>query len=102
MSLMRLVWNSLHVHPKYQKQGIGTALLRWGFEQFDLEKEKIWIQTQMRGRNVYRKFGWVDVENFDIDLSRWGGEMRGYGMHRSPSMLRHPGKFERIDGVSDV
>ena len=78
---------------------MGSALLRWGFEKFDLEMEKIWIQTQMRGRNVYRRYGWVDVENLDVDLSEWGGKMRGFGMHRSPCMLRQPGKFERIEGI---
>ena len=96
-----IVWNSLHVLPQYQRQGIGSGLLRWGFEEFDLEKEKVWLQTQMRGRNVYRRYGWVDVDYLDIDLSRWGGEMRGWGMHRSPCMLRAPGSFIKIEGTVD-
>ena len=96
---MATVWTSLHVLPKYQRQGIGTALLKWGFERFGLESEKVWIQTQMRGRNVYRRWGWTDVENFDVDLSRWAGPMKGFGVHRSPSMLRVPGKFERVEGI---
>lgn len=87
--------------PEYQKQGIGTALLRWGFKEFDLEKEKVWIQTQMRGRNVYRRYGWEEVDHLNIDLSEWGGKLRGFGVHRSPCMLRQPGPFEKIDGIVD-
>ena len=63
------VWDSLFVKPKHQSRGIGTELLRYGFAEFGLEKETIWLSTQMRGRNVYRKYGWEDVENIDIDMS---------------------------------
>ena len=91
----------MFVKPEYQKQGIGTALLRWGFNEFDLEKETVWLNTQMRGRNVYRRYGWESVEHLDIDLSEWGGKLRGFGIHRSHSMLRKPGIFTKIEGIMD-
>ncbi|MCJ1385137.1 hypothetical protein MMC17_008256 [Xylographa soralifera] len=94
-----VAWSSLHVLPEYQRQGIGTALLAWGFEAFGLEREIVYIGTQMRGRNLYRRYGWVDVAFVDVDLSEWGGKLRGYGVHRSPIMLRQPGEFVRLEGV---
>ena len=84
--------------PEYQRLGLGSALLEWGFRSFGLETETVYIGTQMRGRNLYRKYGWEDVDYVDIDLSEWGGKLRGYGVHRSPIMLRRPGRFVRIDG----
>ncbi|MCJ1472986.1 hypothetical protein MMC13_001635, partial [Lambiella insularis] len=94
-------WGSLHVLPEYQRMGIGSALLEWGFQQFNLEKEKVWLGTQMRGRNLYRRYGWEDVDHVDIDLSDWGGKYRGYGIHRSPLMLRQPGRFQRVEGIAN-
>jgi hypothetical protein len=76
-------------------------LLRWGFKQYGLEKEKVWLNTQMHGRNIYRRFGWVDVEFFDVDLVEWGGKYRGFGIHRTPLMLRQPGEFRKIEGIVD-
>ncbi|MCJ1285559.1 hypothetical protein MMC26_004900 [Xylographa opegraphella] len=94
-------WSALHVLPEYQRQGIGTALLAWGFETFGLERELVYIGTQMRGRNLYRRYGWVDAGFVDVDLREWGGQLRGYGIHRSPVLLREPGRFVRVEGVVD-
>jgi GNAT superfamily N-acetyltransferase len=95
----RAVWQSLFVKPEWQRRGIGSALLRWGFAEFGLEKQLVWLTTQMRGRNIYRKYGWVDVEYVDVDLSEWGGRYRGFGIHRSPLMLRQPGELKEIEGI---
>ncbi|MCJ1433709.1 hypothetical protein MMC27_003073 [Xylographa pallens] len=96
-----VAWSALHVLPEYQRQGIGTALLQWGFEAFGLEREVVYIGTQMRGRNLYRRYGWVDVGFVDVDLREWGGKLRGFGVHRSPVMLRQPGGWGRVEGVVD-
>ena len=90
------VWDSLFVKPQHQRRGIATEMLRYGFAEFDLEKNLIWLSTQMRGRDFYRKYGWENVDNVDIDLSEWGGKYCGFGIHRSPLMLRQPGKFKKI------
>ncbi|MCJ1246111.1 hypothetical protein MMC30_003316 [Trapelia coarctata] len=94
-----VVWNSLFVKPEYQRQGIGSELLRWGFATFGLEKHLVWLTTQMRGRNIYRKYGWVDVDHVDVDMSEWGGKLRGFGVHRSPLILRQPGELNKIYGI---
>ena len=75
--------------------------MAWGFEHYDLHDQKIWIQTQMRGRNLYRKLGWVDVDYFDIDLSEYGGKYRGLGVHRSPCLLRMPSPLVRVEGIME-
>ena len=88
--------HSLHVLPAYQQKGVGTELLRWLFKTYGLDKELIWVNTQLRGRdNLYSKFGWQDMEVVDIDLSKYLGEGNGFGVHRSVGMLRYPGELKR-------
>ena len=89
--------HSMHVLPEYQQRGIGTELLKWLFKTYSLDKELIWVNTQLRGRNyLYSKFGWQDMEVIDIDLSKYLGKGNGFGMHRSVGMLRHPGELKRV------
>ena len=94
--------HSLHVLPPYQQKGIGTELLKWLFKTYNLEKELIWLNTQLRGRDrLYSKFGWQDMEVIDIDLSKFlGEEGNGFGIHRSVGMLRYPGKLNRKGDLS--
>lgn len=89
--LIAAVWNSLYVLPAYQRQGIGSMLIRYGLENLPLDELPIWLCTQMRGRNLYLKFGWEDVDCIDVDLGELAGPNNGYGMHRSPCMVRPPG-----------
>lgn len=44
----------------------------------------------MRGQGIYGKFGWEDVDCIDVDLAERAGPGLGYGMHRSPCMVRPP------------
>ncbi|KAH6666985.1 acyl-CoA N-acyltransferase [Halenospora varia] len=88
------VWGSLYVLPEYQRKGIGSAILRWGFERYALEKETVFIQTFMGAQGMYARYGWEVVDATVIDLAEWGGELRGFGLHRSPQMIRQPGPFK--------
>ena len=79
------------VLPAHQRMGIGSALLRYGFENLEADKVPIWLITQMRGRAMYQKFGFEDFDVLDVDFSEFAGPYRGFGVHRSICMVRQPG-----------
>ena len=79
------------VLPAHQRKGIGSAMLRHGFEKLGAAEVPIWLITQMNGHELYKKFGFEEVEVVDVDLSEYTGLYRGYGVYRSICMLRQPG-----------
>ncbi|MCJ1460411.1 hypothetical protein MMC28_010793 [Mycoblastus sanguinarius] len=87
-----VVLTSLHVLPAYQRKGIGSLLVRYGLETLRFDELPVFLSTQMRGRNFYSKLGWEDADFLDIDLEKWAGPLSGYGVHRSPCMIRPPGR----------
>ena len=96
------VLHSLHVAPSYQRKGIGTALLRELFEKHGLAEQHVWLNAQLRGRDVYKKFGWRLVESVYIDLADSLGEGKGWGVHRSVFLLREPGNFGRVNTCTEM
>ena len=84
-------WTHLMVLPDFQRNGIGSALFRHGFENLGADEVPIWIVTQMRGRAMYLKFGFQDLDVIDVDLSEYAGPWQGFGIHRNICMLRQPG-----------
>ena len=62
------------VLPSYQRKGIGTALMRHGFEN----------------RDMYQTLGFEDVDVVDVDFSEYMGKHKGYGVHRDICMIRQP------------
>jgi len=85
-----VVWSSLYVLPLYQGRGIGRQLLDWGFTNFEIGRYPIWLSTTARARLFYLKYGWEDVDHVDIDLAKWTVPLSGFGMHRTPCMIRKP------------
>ncbi len=55
----------------------------------DRELLDTYLQSQMVAHELYRRFGWEDVEVLDTDLDQWSPEMK-LGVHRVVCMLRHP------------
>ena len=76
------------MHPDHQRRGIGTQLVEHLFKRYELEQELVFVQTLASSEGFYTKFGWVTADSTDVDLSKWGGSDRGYGLHRAPQMLR--------------
>ena len=76
----------------FQRQGIGSALFRYGLEKLGADESPIWLVTQMRGRAMYLRFGFEDVDVVDIDLSEYAGPFQGFGVHRNICMVRQPGR----------
>jgi len=79
------------VLPLFQRKGIGSALFRYGLQTLGADEVPIWLVTQMRGRAMYLKFGFQDVDVIDIDLSEYAGPYQGFGIHRNICMIRQPG-----------
>ena len=87
---MFTVLGALYVTPDRHGQGIGRQLVEHIYSRYDLDKELVIVQTRAVSEGFYTKLGWVTVDSTDIDLSEWEGKGKGFGMHRSPQMLRYP------------
>jgi GNAT superfamily N-acetyltransferase len=84
------VWQALYILPTYQRKGIGTALIRWAFDAYDLSKHDMYLQTAHAMMLFYQKLGWRNVGATEVDLAHWGGEGMGFGVHRTDHMNRVP------------
>ena len=73
-----------------QGRGIGTKLIENLYSKYELDNELVLVQTRAMSEGFYQRLRWKTVDSTDVDLSEWGGKGRGYGVHRSPQMLREP------------
>jgi len=87
------IWQSLYVAPDYQRKGIGSSMLKWAFDEYGLGNDFVFVQTLAGAEKMYEKYGWVEKDATVIDLAEWGGVNRGYGVHRSPQLVKGPGPF---------
>jgi ribosomal protein S18 acetylase RimI-like enzyme len=78
------------VHPTRQNQGIGRKIVEFLDKEYGIDKALVVLQTNATAEDFYKKLGWETVNSTDIDLSEWAGKGRGYGVHRSPQMVRYP------------
>ena len=85
---------ALYVRIDWHGHGIGRDLVEYVYSKYDLDKELVIVQTRAVSEGFYAKLGWVTADSTDIDLSEWGGKGMGYGLHRSPQMLRYPKSSE--------
>lgn len=81
---------AIYVKPGYQRNGVGRQLVEFIYSEYDLHKELVIAQTRCVSEGFYKRLGWITAESTDIDLSEWGGKGMGYGLHRSPQMMRYP------------
>lgn len=80
----------LVVDPKAQRRGVGGALLRAGLREVDRLGWKTWIDATAEGHGLYKKFGWVQVDEVTTDLKPYGGE----GDETTICLVREPGAKE--------
>ncbi len=85
------------VLPTWQGRGVGSAIIRWALQNLHLDAMPTFLNAQPDGYALYKKFGWNDIESVDIDLSRWAGPNKGYGIHRTVCMLREPSSGGIVD-----
>lgn len=62
---------SLCVAPKWQSQGVGSTLLRWGTERADAAGVFIWVHSSADAWPMYAKHGFETVGTLDVDLDRY-------------------------------
>lgn len=75
-----------------QRQGLGRQLIDYLDSKYEMKKDLVVVQTRAMSEGFYERLGWVTVASTDLDLSEWDVQGRGYGVHRSPQMLRQPEK----------
>ena len=58
------VWNleNVAVHPYYQRQGIGTLLVKWGQDQASAERVPCGVESGLVGLRLYEKTGFVQFD----------------------------------------
>ncbi|KAK7744445.1 hypothetical protein SLS53_003329 [Cytospora paraplurivora] len=60
-------------HPEHQRTGAGSALLKWGAELADKEGKSAWLESTPVGYNLYKRFGFEDVDVQDLPVTElWG------------------------------
>ena len=74
------------VDPEYQRQGIGSLLLKWGVKKADELGANIWLTSTPKAASTYERNGWKVMERYEVDLGRHGGE----GLYVRRWMLREP------------
>jgi N-acetylglutamate synthase-like GNAT family acetyltransferase len=77
----------LHTDPKQEGRGAGSALLKWGIQKSDELGLPAYLESSPDAHGFYKKYGFEDVEIFELDLSRFGGPKK---MHTAPLMTRQP------------
>jgi hypothetical protein len=88
-----LLLNALFTKPEYRRRGVGTAILKWGNEKADRRGLPCFLQSTPEGHGLYRREGWKNVGQLDVDLRDWvrgGGEGMGWGTYRIGWLVRLP------------
>lgn len=84
------VVSSLAVDPKHHKRGLGTKLMQYCHGIADEENLPIYLTAFPGAHHLYLKWGYEDVDHFDVDLNEYGEKYRGFGIYRNWAMLRDP------------
>ena len=92
-----IVLCNLGTHPAFRKQGAGTILATWAFEDADHKGLPIILHAVSDGKGLplYLKFGFEEKSRFVMDLGMLGGE----GYYTTVCMLREP---RLLEGNPDV
>jgi GNAT superfamily N-acetyltransferase len=75
----------LVVHKDYQRQGIGTLLLRWGLDQAKAERVPCGVESSVAGLRLYEKSGFRKIRDL-----RYGAQER----ESVPEMVWEPPGLE--------
>ncbi|PTB62422.1 acyl-CoA N-acyltransferase [Trichoderma citrinoviride] len=66
-----LVVIGLSVSPKFQRRGIGSALLRWGTKICDEAGVFAWVHSSEPAWRIYEKAGFEVIRCLDVDLDEY-------------------------------
>ena len=89
-----LLLNTLATDPRYQRRGVGTALVKWGNAKADADNVPGFLEGSPVAYKLYLACGWKLVEKYDVDLGEWTpyGKRHdmGYGIYSHYYMIRLP------------
>jgi len=69
-----LFMHVLVVLPEWQRKSIGKRMLEWGLNVADQKGLESWIDVSPEGLGLYKKMGWKEVWEAEVDLGEWGGK----------------------------
>ncbi|KAK4954670.1 hypothetical protein LTR10_008103 [Elasticomyces elasticus] len=67
----RIFLMSLAVDPRYQDQGVGSLLVKWGTDVADRAGAFSWVQSSEGGWRFYEKHGFKEVDHLTVNLDDW-------------------------------
>ena len=103
-----LLLTILVTEPRYQRRGVGSALVRWGNAKADADNVPGFLEGSPFAFKLYLECGWKLVEKHDVDLSEWTPYGKrydmGYGIYSHYYMIRlpEPGRRKCADEVLGV
>ncbi|KAK5721140.1 hypothetical protein LTR15_007104 [Elasticomyces elasticus] len=67
----RIFIMSLAVDPRYQDQGVGSLLVKWGTDVADRAGAFSWVHSSEGGWRFYEKHGFKEVDHLTVNLDDW-------------------------------
>ncbi|KAK3641171.1 hypothetical protein LTR56_011411 [Elasticomyces elasticus] len=62
---------SIAVDPRFQDQGVGSSLVKWGTDVADKAGAFSWVHSSEGGWRFYEKHGFEEVDRLTVDLDDW-------------------------------
>ena len=87
---------SLNTLPKYQRQGIGSMVMRWGTGKLEEMQVPSFIVSSEQGYGLYMKHGYKEVDRWEVDMGRWP-QWGGNGMYMNAFLTRYPAKPTQVE-----
>ncbi len=95
MGLLKVL-STLCTDPKHQRRGAGTMLIHWGCDIAQKHGVPSFLEATPAGLPVYQKAGFEEVDRFEFDLGKYGGE----GSTINVQMIKYADSATKV--VSDV
>ncbi|KAG8525751.1 uncharacterized protein KY384_000511 [Bacidia gigantensis] len=81
----------LGTHPKHERKGAATMLVKWIFERADKEQLPCYVDSSRTGHALYERLGFRDFGKACVDLDKFEGG-NGAGLQTWYAMKREPQK----------
>ena len=58
--------------PAHGRRGAGGLLIKWGVDEARKYKLPLYVESSRKGHELYKRYGFRDIESHEIDLSKFG------------------------------